>query len=312
MRTRSIAGILAGGIVAAAAANRLRSSRVQPTHPPVDGDRETFRWRGFDVSFVTAGDPNRQDVVLLHGLHPTASNREFRGIFGSLAGRHHVIAVDLLGFGGSDRPAIRYSGSLYAALIRDFLTEVADDAIVVASSLTGSLVATVAAQADVASLVLVNPIDETGSAPSTVVRELVRAPILGDAAFALLVSKPAIRYFDREVAYYDPDAVTEDIVEAQYWSAHRRNARFAPTAALAGFLDPSEPLETSLAAFDGPVTLVWGRESVTPRLAAGRDLADAVDARLVVLDRSRLLPHDEHPDEFLEAIAPSLPGLEDD
>ncbi|MFW6003046.1 MAG: alpha/beta fold hydrolase [Halanaeroarchaeum sp.] len=308
MRTRSVAGAVVGGVVGAAVANRVRSGKVQRGAGSLDGDHETYRWRGFDVSYVSAGDPDHQDVMLLHGLHPTASNREFGGIFGSLAGRHHVIAVDLLGYGGSDRPAIRYSGAVYEALLRDFLTDVGEDAIVVASSHTGALLAAVAADTDVASLVLVNPIEEAG--PSSVLRELVRAPVLGNAAFSVLVSRPAIRYFDHEVAYYDPGAVTEATVEAQYRSAHRPNARFAPASALAGFVAPSEPLESTLAAFDGPVTLVWGRESVAPRLAVGRELADAVDARLVVLDRSRLLPHDEHPDEFLDAIAPSLPGFE--
>lgn len=311
MRFRSLAGAMAGGVVAIAAGNRLRASRVPSGELALDGDQQTYRWRGFDVPYVSAGDPAHPDVVLLHGLYATASSREYHGIFESLASHHHVVAVDLLGYGGADRPAIRYTGPLYEALLRAFLSDVVDDPVVVASSLTGSLVAAVASDADVSALVLVNPTDDTGPS-NPVAREFVRAPVLGEAAFALLVSKPAIRYFVREVAYYDPGAVTESLVEQQYRSAHRPNARFAPASVLTGFVKPSESLETSLSRFDGPVTLVWGRESGNPRLTTGRKLADAVDARLVVLDRSALLPHDEHPNEFLDAIAPSLPRLEDD
>jgi pimeloyl-ACP methyl ester carboxylesterase len=51
---------------------------------------------------------------------------------------------------------------------------------------------------------------------------------------------------------------------------------------------------------------VWGREADVSPLAEGRELADAADARLVVFDRARLLPHVEHPDRFVETVRESL------
>jgi len=59
-----------------------------------------------------------------------------------------------------------------------------------------------------------------------------------------------------------------------------------------------------------PVTLVWGREAEINPLSEGRDLAEEADARLVVVDYARLLPHAEHPDEFLDAVEPALPRVE--
>jgi pimeloyl-ACP methyl ester carboxylesterase len=41
-------------------------------------------------------------------------------------------------------------------------------------------------------------------------------------------------------------------------------------------------------------------------LSEGRELADESDARLVVFDRARLLPHVEHPDRFVETVRESL------
>lgn len=311
MKQRTLVGGLAGGLLATAAGNRMLADRTPPLEPALDGGREEYRWRGFDVSYVTAGDPDNPDVVLLHGFHAAASSREFRGIFGSLAARHHVVAPDLLGFGTADRPAIRYTGALYESLLRSFLRDVTDSPVVVASSLTASFAAIAVADVEDASLVLVNPTDETGSR-NRLERELLRAPVVGEGLFNVLVSKPSLRYFDRELAYYDPDAVDSRIVDYQYRSAHQPNARFAPASFIGGFLEPSDPLERSLDDFDGPVTLVWGRESRRPPLATGRDLAESVDASLVVLDRSALLPHDEHPNEFLNAISDALPRFEHD
>jgi pimeloyl-ACP methyl ester carboxylesterase len=311
MKPRSLAAGLAGGLAATAAGNRVLADRVPPIEPALDGNRHTYRWRGFDISWVSAGDPDHPDVVLLHGFHAAASSREFAAIFSSLAGRYHVIAPDLLGFGTSDRPALRYGGVMYEALIRDFLRDETDFPLVIASSLTASFAAIAAADVPDASLVLVNPTDETG-AHNRLVRELLRSPVLGTGLFNLLVSKPSIRYFDRELAYYDAGAVSEAVVDYQYRTGHQPNARFAPASFVSGFLQPSTPLDASLSAFDGPVTLVWGREATRPSLAMGRTLADVANTGLVVLDRSALFPHDEHPDEFIEAIADSLPRFEDD
>jgi len=51
-----------------------------------------------------------------------------------------------------------------------------------------------------------------------------------------------------------------------------------------------------------PITLVWGRNADISPLENGRELADEADARLVVFDESLLLPHVEHPDQFVDVV----------
>src|SRR6185436_20160868 len=63
-------------------------------------------------------------VVLVHSIHAAASSFEMRGIFEPLSQRHTVYAIDLLGFGKSERPNAPYSGPFYADLLADFLAEV--------------------------------------------------------------------------------------------------------------------------------------------------------------------------------------------
>jgi pimeloyl-ACP methyl ester carboxylesterase len=50
------------------------------------------------------------------------------------------------------------------------------------------------------------------------------------------------------------------------------------------------------------VTLVWGRDADIVPLEKGRELAEAADARLVVFDDALLLPHYEHPGEFVDLV----------
>jgi pimeloyl-ACP methyl ester carboxylesterase len=291
-----------GTVGATVLANRQLRSSADEFEPFLDGEQGTYRWRGFDVSYTELGDPEDPDVLLLHGINAAASSHEFHRIAGPLSEDHHVIAPDLPGFGHSDRPPLLYSASLYETFVADAIADLTDEPLVVASSLTGAYTAMAAGEVAVDRLVLVCPSDSTGEERRTWLRGLLRSPVLGEAAFNLMASKGGIRYFNADHGYYDPDAMTPAVVEYEYQTAHQPGARFAPASFAAGFLDPEADIEDALAALDTPVTLVWGRNSDLSPLAEGRAIAEVGDTELVVFDRAKLLPHVEHPEEFLEVV----------
>ncbi len=66
------------------------------------------------------GDP----ILLIHGLYPGASHEEFDHNIRALSQRFCVYAIDLLGFGLSDAPRIRYRADLYPRLLEDFINDV--------------------------------------------------------------------------------------------------------------------------------------------------------------------------------------------
>ena len=74
---------------------------------------------------------------------------------------------------------------------------------------------------------------------------------------------------------------------------------------MSGALDPGCTLETLLEEANAPVTLVWGREATTGPLARGRELAEATDTRLLVVDYARERPHLEHPEIVGNLLAPA-------
>jgi len=309
MRLRSALAWTAAGLGLTAAANRLLVRRAGPLEPALRGRQRTFRWRGLDVAYTEAGDPDDRDVVLLHGLHAAASAQEFDQVFDRLAERYHVVAPDLPGFGRSDRPDISYTAPLYEDFVRGFLTQVTDRPVVVASSLTGSAAALAATETAVQRLVLVCPTADTGPTRPWL-RRLLRSPVVGTGLFNLLVSGPSLRWFDRRDAYYHPGNVTADVLDYQWRTAHQRHARLAPASFVGGYLDPEVDLADLLAGLDVPVTLVWGRQATFTSLEYGRLLARRADVRLVVFDESRLLPHAEHPAEFVRELERERPRAE--
>ena len=98
----------------------------------VTAAQRSWRWRGQRIAWSRAGSPDADAVVLLiHGFG--ASQQHWRHTIGALATRAEVFALDLLGFGASDKPpsrladeperhgAVRYCFDLWASQVVDFL-----------------------------------------------------------------------------------------------------------------------------------------------------------------------------------------------
>jgi pimeloyl-ACP methyl ester carboxylesterase len=95
---------------------------------------EFWLWRGHRIGWTRRGSPEASDaVVLIHGFG--ASIGHWRHNLSPLAEQHEVYALDLLGFGASDKPrsrlegeperpdALRYSFDLWSEQVADFVAE---------------------------------------------------------------------------------------------------------------------------------------------------------------------------------------------
>ncbi|MFD1512142.1 alpha/beta fold hydrolase [Halomarina rubra] len=304
MRLRNLLYGAVAGLGVTAATNRVLAGQASTPHTPLGRATQTYRWRGFDVSYTEAGDPDDPDLVLLHGVNAAGSSAEFVPVFDALAEDYHVLAPDLPGFGLSDRPPLMYSASLYETFVTDFLRDAATDATVVGSSLTSAYVATAATNdaVDVRELVLVCPTATTMPGRRTWLRSLLRSPLVGEGIFNLLASERSLRYFQADHGFADTSNADDEWLEYRWQLTHQPGARFAPASFVSGFLDSDLDLGETLAGLDVPTTLVWGRDADILPVEGGHDLAEVADARLVVFDDALLLPHYEHPAEFAALV----------
>jgi pimeloyl-ACP methyl ester carboxylesterase len=294
------------GLGATALANRRLRREPGDLEPPLGHELGTYSWRGFDVAYTEAGDPDAPDLLLLHGMNAAGSSHEFRHVVDALAEEYHVLAPDMPGFGHSDRPPLLYSASLYVTFVTDFARDLTEDAAVVASSLSGAYVARAAESVEFRSLVLVCPTASTIPGRRTWLRSLLRSPVLGEGLYNLLTSKPAIRYFLADHGFADEAHITDEWVEYDWRTTHQPGARYAPASFVSGFLDMDVDLGAMLADLDEPVTVIWGGEADLPPVKRGREMAEAAGARLLVVEGADLLPHAEFPEDFLEAVRDAL------
>lgn len=298
MDRRHIALAALGGVGAAALTARRHSPALDP---PLPGDHDTYRWRGMDVAYTSAGDPENPDVVCLHGIHAAASSVEFDAVWPHLTDHYHVLAPDLPGFGRSDRPPITYDASLYEAFIADFTDDRTTTPLVVASGLTGAYTAAVATDR-VAELVLVCPTDTTTNTHAWL-GDVIRTPGLGSVVFAGVTTPASLRWWLAHDAYENPANVTPALLKYLHHTARQPGARYAPAAFIAGDLDPAHRLVDTLSVTDTPLTLVWGRNATRTPLGLGETLAATTNSPLVVVDDARRLPHSEHPTTVVDGLA---------
>ena len=299
-------GLVIGGALGALTLfNKMNDSQAGEIDTVLKGEERRYPWKDGDIFYLVKGNRESKPLLLIHGFGPGASSYEWRKNVDKLAEHFRVYALDLLGYGLSDRPAIDYTAETYADLISDFLREViGKPAVVVARGDTCAYVVADAYRRPqlFERLVLVAPspvmLQETTPGPlNGLLKTLLRAPIVGQFAYNLLTSRRAIQnYYDIQ-GYHNPGLITDELVEYIFSSAHQSNARFAAAAALTGNLatDAHEPL----ARLQMPVVIVWGREgALTP--GEGSAAFKRVNARIETrtLDNASQLPQDEQATKF--------------
>lgn len=256
--------------------------------------------------FVHRGGAGRP-LVLIHGF--MMSHYIFRDVLGPLAARYQVIAIDLPGFGESDRPSpaeFSYDSAGFAQTVREVMDRLGiARASVLGHSMGGAVALALAARAPerVERAVLVSPVVYPLPLPAE--EKLLTTPI-GALLWKHLVGKREIARMWRTHHVRDPRSVTDAWLD-YYWQrlnrAGGRDAAFAAAMALARVTDsPRDPARVR-----APTLLVWPEEDRVVPLAHGKRLVRAIaGARLAVIPACG---HDvflERPDEFLRQTLPFL------
>ena len=237
-------------------------------------------------------------VVLIHGY--ASSLETWDPVIPALAKTHRVIALDLKGFGWTDRPEGDYSPAAQAQIVLDLMTQRGvERADLVAHSWGASvaLAAAIAAPQRVTRLALYDAWAYEEQLPSFFLWS--RMPGLGETLFGLYYAqRPDERL---ALAFYDKRFVTEPLAEAVTRAMKRPGTKAAALAAARG--QRFSKMQAKYRTLTQPALILWGREDRVSLPSAGERLAaDLPHAKLVVYPRCGHFP-------MLEASAASNAAL---
>lgn len=238
-------------------------------------------------------------LVLVHNVYPGASLDEYARNVDELARRFTVYAIDLLGFGDSDAPRLKYTANTYVELIFDFLREeVAAPAHVMASGLSCAYVTEVAAWRSnlFRKLVFLCPRSEpTGlDIPrwlAPVQHLMLSTPAVASGYYETMTGRYEISTFLKN-GFHNPKHVTDELVNRLYDRARQKGAILSYASLLTGYLDCH--LLSHLPKVPNPILLVWGRQArPTPVEHSVRLLALARNSHLEVVEDAGAWVHAE-------------------
>ncbi|MBW2457448.1 MAG: alpha/beta fold hydrolase [Deltaproteobacteria bacterium] len=225
-------------------------------------------------------------VVLLHGF--AASLNTWKEIVKELEPNHRVIALDLKGFGWTDRPEGDYSPMAQAELVHELLDQLGVKETAVVGHSWGAAVALAVAikRPDrVTRLALYDAWVFEEQLPTTFL--WARADGVGELLFGLFYAeRPADKM---ALAFFDPEKLPESEVENVEAALARPGTTAAALAAVRG--QRFEELERHYPEIDRPVLLLWGREDRVTPLAYGERLASQLpQAKLEIYPRCGHFP----------------------
>ena len=281
---------------------------VSITTQPIAG--QYWLWREQKIYFVKAGhNPQLPPLLLVHGFG--ASTDHWRKNISELSQDFEVYAIDLLGFGRSQKPAWEYSGDLWRDQLHDFITEnIQRPTVIAGNSLGGysSLCVAAGYPQSVAGIILLNsagPFTDTNPLGSKKVNPvqkaiaknlqgILRQPWANQLLFNFVRRKSRIRSTLKKV-YLDQSAVTEQLVEEIYQPSCDEGA--AQVFGSVFSTPQGKKVDELLGAMSCPLLMIWGEGdpwmNSSSRGAKFREFYPSLTEHYI---KAGHCPHDESPE----------------
>ncbi|MCS6834648.1 MAG: alpha/beta fold hydrolase [Anaerolineae bacterium] len=318
-RKLALFGLLGGMVAASTIVNR----RV-PLVPALAARRVDFLGkRSCFLSCYIADEALGVPLLLIHSINAAASAYEMKPLFEAYRRQRPVYALDLPGFGYSERTQREYSPELYAAAILDALDFIGQPCDVIALSLSSEFAARAALQSQaIRSLSFISP---TGFAernaqqsqdddairlqipPLGTLVEISRDeiynvlanPILSRTLYNLLTTEPSIRYF---LAQSFKGALNDGLAEYSWTTSHQEGARYAPLYFLSGKLFTRRAFDTLYKNLSLPVLVLYDRDPHTSFERLPDMLEKQPSWRARRIPNTLGLPHFERLDKVKQAL----------
>ena len=268
-----------------------------------------FEYRGTSIHYEDRG--RGRPLILLHGYG--ASTYSWRHVLPYFSKSYRVIAIDLKGFGLSDKPADGdYSVLEQSRMVYEFIRVHRLKNVVLAGHSLGGAVSllTYLMQADqgthpISKLILIDTASYKQDLPLFI--SILTVPIINELSLSLTSSNFKSRMILKK-AFFDHSKITKEMVTTYGANLSLPGASQALIKTARQMLpDNLEEISERYKSIAVPVLLIWGKNDEIVPLEIGRKLAGNIpNSKLVVVPNCGHVPQEECPNEAIEAMASFL------
>lgn len=252
---------------------------------------------GIRTRYISSGTPDKPLLLFLHGTggHAEAYSRNF----GPHGEHFWTVAIDMIGHGWSDKPAIDYEIPNYARHVLGAIRKLGRDKALISGESLGGWVATYLAihHPEVVEKVVLNTSGGWTAHPE------VMAKIVASSMKA--VEEPTYEALRARLEFlmYDKSIVNDDLVEAR--RAIYRQPGYVDVMRRILCLQDMQTRRRNMftkeqyATIKAPTFVLWTSHDPTATVAEGKEIADMIPgSRFHVIDKCGHWPQFETPEEF--------------
>lgn len=270
-------------------------------------EKHFWNWQGYKIQYTVMG--TGRPLLLVHGFG--ASIGHWRKNIPILAAAgYQVFAIDLLGFGASDKPPLNYTVETWVELLKDFWTaHIQEPAVFIGNSIGALISLTVVTKHPEISAggVLINSAGGLSHRPHELnpplrivmaaFNKIVGHPITGKFVFNRIRQKSQIRRTLYQV-YRNREAVTDELVDLLYAPSCDPGAQKVFASILAA-PPGSSPVEL-LPLVERPLLVIWGADDPWTPITGAKIYEQArengKEIKIIPIADAGHCPHDEVPD----------------
>lgn len=295
----------------------MTTQQLTPTSP---FEKLTWNWQGYKIQYTVLG--TGCPLVLVHGFGASIGHWR-KNIPVLAAAGYQVFALDLLGFGGSDKPPLNYTMELWEQLLKDFCAvHIQEPAVFIGNSIGALLSLMVVADYPeiAAGGVLINCAGGLSHRPHELnpplrlvmasFNRLIRSKVAGPFLFNRIRQKSQIRRTLRQV-YRNQEAVTDELIDILYTPACDPGAQQVFAAILSAPPGPS-PIEL-LPKVQRPLLVIWGADDPWTPITGAKIFQELSQTgrpiQVAPIPNAGHCPHDELPEVVNPLIASWLSKL---
>ena len=273
-----------------------------------DKDGSYYEWKYGNVFYTKYGSGS--PVLLIHDTDACSSSIEWNKVITKLSKNHTVYAIDLLGCGRSDKPAMEYTNYLYVQMMQGFINDVIQEkASIVASNISASFVimtnhidATL-----IDKIVLINPasLKQMDTIPDDVTKAkktIVQLPFIGTFVYNIMNNMQHIDTSFRTRYVSKPQLISSAMEDVYYEAAHKNgsNGRFLYSSLLGNYVNNT--ITHAVKSLTTPTLIIGSVEMKKYALALDDYHKVNENIDIIRITNGSLYPHMEIPEKITSLI----------